>query len=234
MSIILYLINAVFSFGWLNGHIKNAGAETARLKPASASNYRKVFGLLKEKSALFLIFASFAALILGGFYHAFFVLFLKNNLGWSQNEILLFNSLLSLAFLFFSLAIIKFIEKFKSEKNILQGGFAVGIFSILFGLLAPFLNFLAVFAIRVFDSVGNLIAESGRSGFLARKLKNYPNEGGAIDTIFSPLGTALGALIGGILVSHMSYPAIFIAGGIFVAACALIIKFTFKNKGTFE
>lgn len=225
LSIILYLVNAVFSFGRLNGHIKNAATETARFKPASASNYRKVFGLLKEKSAPFLILASFAVLILGGFYHAFFVLFLKNNLGWSQNQILLFNSLLSLAFLFFSLAIIKFIEKFESEKNILQGGVAVGIFSILFGLLAPALNFLSVFAVRIFDSAANLITESGRSGLLARKLKNYPNEAGAIDTIFSPLGTALGALIGGALVLYLDYPAIFILGGIFVALLSVAGKF---------
>lgn len=226
LSVILYLMNAVFSFGRLNGHIKNASSEIAGFKPASAPNYRKVFGLLKEKSAAFLILASFAVLVLGGFYHAFFVLFLKQNLAWSQNEILLFNSLLSLAFLFFSIAVIKFVEKSESEKNILQGGFVVGIFSILFGLLAPALNFLSVFAVRIFDSAANLVTESGRSGLLARKLKNYPSEAGAIDTIFSPLGTALGALIGGVLISYMSYSAIFIAGGIFVAALAILINFS--------
>lgn len=225
LSIILYIANALFSFGRLNSHIKNVAIETTGFKPASVSSYRKVFGLLEEKSTLFLILASFAVLVLGGFYHAFFVLFLRQNLAWSQNEILIFNSLLSLAFLLASFTAIKFIERFKSEKNILQGSVVVGIFSILFGLLAPFLNFLAVFAIKISDSVGNLIAESGRSGLLARKLKNYPSEAGAIDTIFSPLGTALGALLGGVLVLYLDYPTIFILGGIFVAVLAITGKF---------
>jgi len=48
------------------------------------------------------------------------------------------------------------------------------------------------------------------------RLKQYPEEAGAIDTIFSPLGIALGALISGLLIGFLGYNLLFILGGIFV------------------
>jgi len=225
LSVILYLINAAFSFSRLNTHIRNHHLEPNRIPSGIWENYKKVLRALGEKSLFPLVFISFAILLLSGFYSAFFILFLKNNLGWSQNQILLLNSLLSIIFLFVSLFAIKFISKSKSRSNILQGSVIIGIFSFLLGAAAHALNFLSILAMQIGNSSGDLIAASGRSGLLARKLKNYPSEAGAIDTIFSPLGTALGALLGGILISYMSYSTIFIAGGIFVAAMALAGKF---------
>lgn len=224
LSVILYLINAVFSFIRLNTHIRNHHLEPSRIPSGIWENYKKVFKALGEKSLFPLVLISFAVLVLSGFYSAFFVLFLKTDLGWSQNQILFFNSLLSLIFLFISLFAIKFIGKSLSRANILWGGAIYGIFSFLLGAAAHALNFLGILAIQIGNSSGDLIAESGRSGLLARRLKNYPNEAGAIDAIFSPLGTALGALLGGVLISYMSYQTIFIVGGIFVAAMTIAGK----------
>jgi len=64
--------------------------------------------------------------------------------------------------------------------------------------------------------LGGLMAGAGRSGMMAAKLKGYPEESAAIDTIFSPLATALGALIGGLIIVSFGYPLIFVLGGIII------------------
>ncbi|PIV43324.1 MAG: hypothetical protein COS26_00720, partial [Candidatus Nealsonbacteria bacterium CG02_land_8_20_14_3_00_40_11] len=104
--------------------------------------------------------------------------------------------------------------RFKSEINISWGSKIAGIFSILLGGLYSILNFYSVFIIMLGNSIGGLIADSGRSGLLSQKLKNYPEESAAVDTVFSPLATALGAVTGGFLISLLGYPLLFIFGGI--------------------
>jgi hypothetical protein len=45
----------------------------------------------------------------------------------------------------------------------------------------------------------------------------YPKEAGAVDTIFSPLAIAIGALIGGLAIGPLGFPLIFIIfGGVIV------------------
>jgi len=63
---------------------------------------------------------------------------------------------------------------------------------------------------------------SGRSGLLSTKLKEYPEESAAVDTIFSPLATAAGALIGGLIILPLGYPLIFILGGILIFGAGTI------------
>ena len=72
--------------------------------------------------------------------------------------------------------------------------------------------------------MGALMADSGRSGLINRELKEYPEEAGAIDTIFSPLATALGALISGILIAFLGFNLLFIFGGIFVLIAGIGAK----------
>ena len=71
---------------------------------------------------------------------------------------------------------------------------------------------------------------SGRSGLLAQKLKKYPEEAGAIDTIFSPLGVALGSLISGLIIGFLGFGNLFILGGVFVIGILIIGKILMKEQ----
>ena len=178
-------------------------------------NYQKAFCKIRKKSILAPLLVSFSALLLGGFYHAFFVLFLKD-ISWSQNQILVWGSVFSLIFLPISLFAIKQISKQKSEKNIFYGSSLAGFFSLLLGLFSVFLNFFSVLLIMIGKAFGGLMTGSGRSGLISKRIKDYPEEAGAINTIFSPLGIAFGALISGLLVGVLGYSFLFIFGGVFV------------------
>jgi predicted MFS family arabinose efflux permease len=151
------------------------------------------------------------------------VLFLKN-IGWSQNQILIFSSLLSMVFLPISFFTALWLDKSKSIANILKGSRIAGTFSIILGLMANILNFYLMFVIVLFKNIGGLITNSGRSGLLSTKLKKYPEESAAVDTIFSPLAASLGALMGGGLITLLGYPLIFIAGGILILLFGLNLK----------
>ncbi|HNY35833.1 MAG TPA: MFS transporter [Candidatus Pacearchaeota archaeon] len=188
----------------------------------SVKNYSKIFKTMKLKGTLPLIITSFLVLIISGFNNTFFVLFLKN-INWSQNQILIFSSLISIVYLPLSYLVIKIIKK-KSVSNISYGSQIVGIFSIILGASVSFLNFYLAFIIMLGKNVGGLIANSGRSGLLTTKLKKYPEESAAIDTIFSPLSTAFGALIGGLIIGPLGYPLIFATSGVLIFTCGLLSK----------
>jgi len=90
----------------------------------------------------------------------------------------------------------------------------------------PVLNFLSILLINIGRSAGALITNSGRSGLVNKRLKDYPEEAGAIDTIFAPLSTAIGSLISGFAIAFLGYNLLFIFGGAFV----LIIGYLAKNS----
>ncbi len=69
-----------------------------------------------------------------------------------------------------------------------------------------------------------MICNAGRSGFVSQKLKEDPEEASAIDTIFAPLGVALGALVSGLIIGFLSYQLLFILGGILVVSVSLLAK----------
>jgi len=212
-SLVLQFLNAIFCFSQLKAQTKQL-TETTTIKESS-QNYLKVVQIISWKNILPFVLISFFVLILAGFNNTFFVLFLEN-LGWTQSQILIFNSILSLVFLPISLWVIKQVAKFPSEINVCWGSQITGAFSILLGSLASILNSYLAFFIMIGKYVGGLITGSGRSGLLTTKLKKFPEESAAIDTIFAPLATAFGALIGGLLISILGYPLIFIFGGIFI------------------
>lgn len=177
-------------------------------------NYADVFGKLKTSRTLFFIAVSMAVLIFDGFYHAFSPLFLKN-LGWSQNYILFFISVFSLLFLPLSFLIIKQFGKdgHRSESAIVKGSFVAAIFSIALGALVGFLNFFIVLFLFLGKSAGVFVVDTARSGLVAEKLKANSEEAGAIDAVFSPLGTAIGSLISGLLIGSLGFGLMFILGG---------------------
>ena len=222
-SLIIQFFTAIFCFS----RLKKPG-----IKPLDKyfsfqkvqQNYQEIFHKIKEKNILFPILISFSVLLIGGFYQAFFVLFLKDLLHWSQNLILIYNSISSLLFLPVSLFVINRVAKQKSERNIFQGSFIYGIFSALVGLLLSILNFWTILLIMIGQSFGGLMAGAGRSGLLSQKLKENPEEAGALDTVFSPLGVATGALISGTIIGFLGYQPLFILGGIFIITVSLIAK----------
>jgi len=223
LSLVLQFFTAIFCLSQLRNQ---------NIKPLDrcfnfqkfCQNYQKVFQRLKKREILFPIFISFSVLLLGGLYFALFVLFLKDSLGWSKNLILFYASLSSFLFLPLSIFLIKHLGKMKSEKNIFQGGLLVGLCSILFGALLPFLNFLTVLLFDTGRSAASLVCNSGRSGLVSQTLKENPEEAGALDTIFSPLGIAFGALISGLIIGFLGYQLLFIFGGAFVILVSLLCK----------
>jgi len=211
-SVILALITSIYCFFSLR---KDSEKLTENIKiNESVENYKEVFKSIKTKGAAPLIITSLAVLIVGGFNNTFFVLFLKS-LNWAQDQILIFNSLLSLAFLPVSWVVVRMIKK-KSVANICYGSEMVGFFSFILGAISGMLNFYLAFLIMLGKNIGGLITGSGRSGLLTTKLKKYPEESAAVDTIFSPLSTALGALIGGLIIGPIGYPLIFMISGILI------------------
>jgi len=221
LSLILQIFNAIYCFSRLKTQTNDL-TESIKIKE-SGQNYLKVMDIIKERNVSPFILISFLILILGGFNNIFFVLFLKN-LGWSQNQILIFNSILSLVFLPVSLWIIKKVAKFKSEINISHGAQIIGSFSILLGGLANILNFYYLFFIMLGKYAGGLIGGAGRSGLMSTKLKEYSEESAAVDTIFSPLATAIGAVIGGLIIGPLGYPLIFILAGAIIFFCGTLSK----------
>jgi len=222
LSLVIHFLNSIFCFVKLRGPAKilpDHGFNFRNFK----ENYQRAFQNLKQRTVLCLISASLAVLLLGGFYRAFFVLFLKQELTWSQNLILVFGAVFSLIFMPLSLYLIKKIGEQKSFQNIVRGGIMAGVFTALFGLLMPVLNFFNILLTNIGRSAGALFASSGRSGLVNRKLKDYPEEAGAIDTIFSPLGTALGSFISGFLIVILGFNFLFVLGGIFVLAVSLAV-----------
>lgn len=177
-------------------------------------NYADVFGKLKASHALPFITVSMVVLIFDGFYHAFFPLFLKN-LGWTQNYILFFISAFSLLFLPLSFLIIKQFGKdsHRSESAIVKGSLVAAIFSIALGAFAGFLNFFVILFLFLGKSAGVYISDAARSSLVAEKLKSDFKEAGAIDAVFSPLGTAIGSLISGLLIGSLGFGPMFIFGG---------------------
>jgi len=230
LSSALQIFNAIFCFASLRRQTSHL-TDSVKIKE-SGQNYLKVMSVLKQKIILPFIIISFLVLILGGFNNAFFVLFLKG-LGFPQNQILLLTSLLSFAFLPISFLVIKKVAKFKSETNISWGSRIAGIFSILLGGFAGILNFYYLFLIMLGKYIGGLAVGAGRSGLLATKLKAYPEESAAVDTMFAPLATAVGSLAGGLLIPVLGYPMIFILGGILLFSAGLYrIRRTWRRNSS--
>jgi len=87
------------------------------------------------------------------------------------------------------------------------------------------LNLLAIFLVMLIDSLGSLAVGSGKSSWLAMKLKNHREEAATFDTIITTLGPALGGLLGGIVIAWIGYQNTFLMGGMIVFLIGIISWF---------
>ncbi len=186
------------------------------------SLYRDSFSLLKMSHSFSLLALTFLALMTGGIYHAFFLLFLRDA-GWTQQEILLFGTVTALVFVPVFLFGISLLGRQKSRRNVLQGLFLYSFSSILFGMLGKTIAFIPAILLMVVKDLGSFMANSGRSGSVTHSLAKHPEEAGAIDTIFSPLGQSLGFLIAIFALQNISYSAMFVSGGVLVLVLTLVL-----------
>lgn len=163
---------------------------------------------------------SFSVLLSGGFF-TFFILFLKDVLSWGRESIIFYSAASSAFFVLAYVLLIRRRQLDDPAKNVREGGLTAGIFSILFGLFAPVLNLWSIFVFDFLRGAGSFLCNSGRSALLIRRLRGSPGEAGALDTVFSPLGMALGSLIGGMLIGPLGYRWLFALGGILIAGSVI-------------
>ncbi len=223
VSLIIHFFNAFFCLFRLGKPAKTLvdfGFNLSSLKNSVLMSLKRVGG----KKVIALLVSSSAVLLVSGFYGAFFVLFLEQELGWTENLILAFVAVSSLLFTPISLWVIKRLGRKTTSENILQGGVIAGIFMALFGVLAPILNFFIALMVFFGKSIGFMTANSARSGLISRRLKDYPEEGGVIDTILPALGVAFGSLIAGFLIGIFGFNLLFIIAGFFLLLTVLISK----------
>ncbi len=220
-STIIHAINSVLCLIWLYRpaeKLVDIGFTIGDFFQSIKSSLKIIF----KKDVFPIISLSVIIIILTGFHGSFFVIFLKEVLFWEDNIVLIFVSFFSLVFTPLSLFIIKRLSRKKPQKILLEGSIMAGLFTALIGALTPFLNFLNLIFLDLGRTVGWLSVNSVRSGVICKKLRKYPEEGGFIDTIFQPLGVAIGSFSGGILIEIVGFSNVFILIGLFVCLATLI------------
>jgi len=229
-SVLIHLFNVFYSSGLFKKHDVSKTIKKENFSKIK-SDYFSIFSRFGDFKILIILFLIFLILLLTGFYRAFFVLFIKNSLGWSQDKILFFLALNSLVFIPISWWVIKIIGVQKSRKNILQGSIINGLTTLVLGLWYQFFNFTSLFVLEIIDGVGGLMIGSGKSGFLARHFKKFSQEVSAFDTMFSSLGVSLGSLLGGFLLKYFQFPIIIQwFGSALVILTLFIIFLDWQNK----
>ncbi len=223
LSLTIQFLTAFLLFLRIHKETETLTEKDMKIKE-SISNYKKMVREIEMKDTLPYLIISFTVLFIAGFYFAFFVIFLKNGLLWNQGKILLFESLVSFLFLPISLLLIKKISDRKREKNIFQGSLISGFSSLLIGVAPFILNFWFLITVLLGRTIGNIMVGASRSGLLSKKLIRIPEESAALDSVFSPLGISLGALIGGLLVKITGYYLLFALGGIIIITEAILFK----------
>lgn len=202
----------------------------------SLSRYRsfgmtkKIIGIIKtDKTFIMILISILTVLILGGIYRAFFVLFLEN-MYFSQEEIIKFISIISIAYLPLSIVIIKIIEKLRNRKIISGGIIIEGTVTIILGIFASVMSLFGLFILMMVDSLGAMAFASGKSSYLSKKFKDHQEEASVVDTILTTIGPALGALIGGIAISYIGFQNTFLFAGIAVFSLGVISWFVKVNQ----
>ena len=190
-----------------------------------AMRWGNLFRRVADVRMLPFLAISLAVLWMGGLYAAFFVLFLKNSLAWTRDAVILYTALSSA---FFSAAYILFIrprQNNNGKNSIVKGALTAGVFSSFFVFPLSVLGFWPVFIVDFFKGAGSFMCNTGRSSLIARKFKDEPEEAAAFDTIFSPLGVALGSFTAGLLIGPLGYGWLFYCGGATVLAVVAMVWF---------
>lgn len=228
-SLIIHLLNIIYlcSSYKNNKASKSVSSESfSKIK----SDYIYIFKKLSQGKILIIISLVFLTLILTGFYRAFFILFIKDVLLWSQNKILIFASLNSLIFVPISWWVIKIIGRQKSRKNILQGSFIKGLSILVLGVGFRFFDFASLLILEIIKGAGALMVGSGKSGFFARKFKEFSQEISAFDTIFVSLAVSFGSLLGGFLLKYFEFSTIFQWSGFILTGLTIAIILIDKKE----
>ena len=239
LSVIIQFANAIYAYFRLNGyHLsplsrEGRGCVKSAEKPTPSPSPRKAHFGRNDNSIPIILLALFATLILGGIYRAFFILFLKD-LSYSQNDIIKFISIISIIYLPLSLIVIKTMERLKSVRIISGGIIIEGIVTVILGIFAGALNLLAIFSVMLIDSLGSLAIGSGKSSWLAAKLKNRRKEAATVDTILTTLGPALGGLLGGIVITYIGYQNTFLAGGVAVLFLGAVLYYFSRHSVNYK
>lgn len=228
LSFLIHFCNVAFGLSQLR-KAKVQLLEAVQPLAKTKEIYKEMLVTLKVNAVFPLLFISFLVLVLGGFNNAFFVLFLKE-LGYSQNQILIFGSVLSFFALPLSLWVVKEVKKRASRINIIKGSEIVGLFSMALGAFSSFLSLPLLFVLTLGKSTGGLMASSGRSGLIFQHSKGHPAEAGSLDTMFGPLATAVGAVIGGPLILVLGYPMIFVLSGFILVAGGIFTNLVAKKE----
>ncbi|MDP2638099.1 MAG: MFS transporter [Candidatus Levybacteria bacterium] len=227
LSVLIHAINLFFTFFSMPKNLNIQAAADSYVD--SLSHFYQVV----KKSFSFNVFPilvfSLVVLILGGFYQSFFLIFLKS-IGWGRTEILTYSSLFSILFLPLSLYGIRILSGQNIAKTIFIGGALFAVSSVAIGLTASFVGFIGILIVMLVGEFGSFLLNSSRSGFISKAFSPFPHGAAVLDTVFSPLGTAIGALLGGLLVGFIGYTGIFIFGGTLILLLAILlgIRLTFE------
>ncbi len=214
VSLLLHVFNMAFTLIVLLKAKTISLADNVRVQEIK-DNYKELGKGFFERAVFPFLAISFIVLVVAGVYRSFFVLFLKD-IGWTQEMILLYGSISSLLFVPLSLYIIRFIGRRKSVTNVLGGAYLSAMGSMIFGLFGAVFSFVGILLVMMVREIGLIIANSGRSGLLTRRFPKHPEEAAVADTVFAPLGTAVGSLIAGLIIGFTGFPGLFIGSGILI------------------
>jgi Arabinose efflux permease len=187
-----------------------------------ARDWRASLKLAFSKTAGAFVMVSFAVALVESLLHPFFILFLKDDIGWANQQVIWFTAISAAVFSVFYFFVLRRWQTGNPRQNIKRGGIITGIATMAFGFFMPVLSYLSVFAIEFARTIGGFLCGTGRSVLLAKELDGRPAEGGALDTIFSPLAIALGSFLGGYAIIWLGYQWLFLLSGAVVIFAVLL------------
>lgn len=192
--------------------------------------WEKAFKMAFPKRAAAYIALSFIVLLAANTLHPFFVLFLRDDVGLTQTQILHFTAIMAAVFSIFYFFVLRKRQNGRCKDGILRGGMIAGFSTVMFGVFLPFLSYIGAFFLELARGVGGFFATTGRSALLAKELKNRPAEGAALDTVFSPLGIAVAALFGGWMIEDLGYRWLLFTAGTLVLAASFAVWLSKRRK----
>jgi predicted MFS family arabinose efflux permease len=229
ISALVCALAALLCFGMVNYPWRSAKNKIP--KPGFWFEWRRAVGAVFSKKIGAFIGLSFVVSLAEYLTHPFFVLFLKDNIGLSQNQVLQFMALSALVFSLFYFFVLRRRKLKNPSVEIRKGGVFAGAATLLFAPLMPWLNYGLVFMLEFGRAAGGFLAGAGRSAVLARELKKHPAQAGALDTVFSPLAVALGSFSGGYLIQWLGYQWLFFGAGAMVFLLSIWIGCVKNGNG---
>lgn len=227
LSAAVQLGNAAYAFTQLS-HTRPPAKKPAGL-PQVLEKYRELAQGLRRPDVAPLFIIACLVLLMEGIYFPYQILFLEN-LGWTRNMILGYGAALNALFIPMSFFLVRWIRKHTSRQNIVAGASLSAAGSIAFGALAARLPAPGVVATLLLRGAGGLIGSAGRSGLLSRRFTGISQELGSFDTMLSPLGIALGALLGSFLVTRLDLSSLFIQAGVLILLVIGLFKLLHQGR----